>query len=43
VGELVTGWTHSALWNNAHHVIMVLFFLAAALMEMAYFYKVQWL
>lgn len=41
VGELVTGWVHSAMWNNANHVTMVLFFMVNSVIEMSYFYKVS--
>ena len=40
VGELVTGWAHSAMWNNSSHLAMITFFMANSLFEIGYFYKV---
>ena len=40
VGELITGWIHSAMWNNASHLAMITFFIANTLFELGYFYKV---
>ena len=40
VGELITGWIHSAMWNNASHLAMITFFIANTLLELGYFYKV---
>ena len=40
VGEVVTGWIHSAMWNNASHLAMIMFFVANTLFELGFFYKV---
>ena len=40
VGEVVTGWIHSAMWNNASHLAMIMFFVANTLFELGSFYEV---
>ena len=37
---MVTGWIHSAMWNNASHLAMIMFFVANTLFELGFFYKV---
>jgi len=39
VAEIVTGWIHFAMWNNANHITMIMFFIGNCLMELTYFYK----